>query len=213
MNIFQTCQSPVVAANWLCKEHLHKMPVESAQLLSTGLHELSNDSYEFLINEVGIYKPVHVGHPSRLWISESPNNFAWLINHATRMFGIRKSIGRKEHKSEAIIQRIFQYFSENMMELRFKESGVTPILFAFGDGTKPDKFLDIKQQFGNIIRPATKTTQDLYRANSFDEGYLAYQEYIRRKQFEPTTKYGREHHILRRPTWVNDTPPKWYYPV
>lgn len=89
MNIFAVDHSPTAAAQMLCDQHVSKMTLETAQILSTVAG--------------GPYKPFNPKHPSCLWAKQSHENWCWLIAHGlalakefTRRFG-------KVHKSEAVI--------------------------------------------------------------------------------------------------------------
>ena len=68
MNIFVLDQNPQLAAQYHCDEHVIKMILESAQMLSTVLG--------------GPYKPTHQNHPCTVWVRESINNARWLVNLA-----------------------------------------------------------------------------------------------------------------------------------
>jgi hypothetical protein len=72
MNIFVLNQDPIKAASLLCKRHVIKMILESTQLLSTS-HLLNGSK--------NIYRPSHLKHPCNLWLTESEENYDWLIFH------------------------------------------------------------------------------------------------------------------------------------
>lgn len=67
MNIFVLDYDPVLAARMLCDQHVVKMIVESAQLLSTACG--------------GTLKPTHVNHPCTKWAAALPQNAWWLHRH------------------------------------------------------------------------------------------------------------------------------------
>lgn len=92
MNIFVVDYSPHRAARALCDKHIVKMPLETAQILST-------------ING-GPYLPTHENHPCVKWAGSTQRNYTWLAEHGlelckeyTRRYG-------KVHKCEAIIVRL-----------------------------------------------------------------------------------------------------------
>lgn len=74
MNIFACDENPQVAASWLADQHVVKMTIETAQILSTAL---------FLGNKgvPGIYKPTHIHHPCVIKAVESPGYFQWSLSH------------------------------------------------------------------------------------------------------------------------------------
>lgn len=55
-----------------CDQHVVKMPLETAQMLSTVLRQLGA--------EVG-YKSSHTKHPCTLWAGRTRANFSWLVEH------------------------------------------------------------------------------------------------------------------------------------
>lgn len=76
MNIFYTSKLPSECAQDLDDKRLVKMVLETAQLLSTTIHELSNDITPLRAP----YKITHRNHPCAVWARESENNYTWLVN-------------------------------------------------------------------------------------------------------------------------------------
>lgn len=66
MNIFVLDNSTLLAAQYTCDQHVPKMILESAQMLSTVLG--------------GPYKPTHKNHPCTKWVAESRQNAKWLYD-------------------------------------------------------------------------------------------------------------------------------------
>lgn len=108
MNIFFLDNDPKLAATYHNDKHAVKMILESAQLLSTALRisdgvnvisPYTNKVVNFLPGEIpaidkyhGIYpsessklayNKTHEKHPSAKWVSESLDNYEWLIELAT----------------------------------------------------------------------------------------------------------------------------------
>lgn len=105
MNIFYIDESPVAAARALVDKHVVKMPLESAQMLSTAhrlldgkpaqveasgkkkvLHLLEGESWDFdestnrfIINNEKCYKVAHAKHPSTIWTMASKANYSWHV--------------------------------------------------------------------------------------------------------------------------------------
>lgn len=73
MNIFRLHDDPVLAAQCMNDQHVIKMILESAQLLSTAHWVL--DGY------CRVYRKTHENHPSAIWVRESKANYMWLFNH------------------------------------------------------------------------------------------------------------------------------------
>lgn len=75
MNIFVLDRDPAIAASMHCDQHLHKMILESAQMLSTA----ARSYMPYLQSWNGYYKPTHANHPCTEWIRSSKTNAAWLV--------------------------------------------------------------------------------------------------------------------------------------
>lgn len=73
MNIFVLDRDPEVAALMHCDQHVIKMPVESAQMLSEGHHVLDNATHD------GLCDPFNPKHPCSLWSYTSRSNYLWLF--------------------------------------------------------------------------------------------------------------------------------------
>lgn len=73
MNIFVLDLDPELAAKYHCDKHVVKMILETAQLLCTSHWLYSKD-------RIDLYKPTHVKHPCTLWVSESLENYQWLMS-------------------------------------------------------------------------------------------------------------------------------------
>lgn len=202
MNIFFTNINPHVAAQWLCKEHLGKMPLESAQLLSTAVRHLCKHQDQIKLTAQGFYQLNHEQHPSLRWIKASASNMQWLIYHGEKMVKLLKQNGT-EHSSAYVIELAKVYLQGG--ELHLKDVGLTPIYLAMGaNNSKTDEFLDIKQRYATNLHGT-------WIPYSHEDACEAYKEYIRRKTFKPNTKIGREQGYLRLPTWYDV--PSWYQPV
>lgn len=100
MNIFVLDPSPAVAASYHCDQHLNKMILESAQMLSTAMHGWYPHLPEYL------YKPAHPNHPCTLWVKSSVQNAMWLSDLMYHLDDIRQSLGHNQHAS-MFIRQIF----------------------------------------------------------------------------------------------------------
>lgn len=78
MNIFVLDTNPAIAASYHCDQHLHKMILESAQMLSTVARFYSPHWDDKLY--IGYYKPTHYNHPCTEWLRQDKRNCAWLVN-------------------------------------------------------------------------------------------------------------------------------------
>lgn len=97
MNIFILDESPIVAAQLQCNKHIVKMPLESAQMLSTA-HRMVDGKETTGISKSGkrtvkkyvftdrpiedlLYKAVHFNHPCTKWTMETKENYNWHYEH------------------------------------------------------------------------------------------------------------------------------------
>tara|TARA_R110002049_G_scaffold151738_1_gene315481 strand:- start:1507 stop:2001 length:495 start_codon:yes stop_codon:yes gene_type:complete len=78
MNIFYVNTDPAKAAICLPDKLVVKMPLESAQMLSTA-HRVHNGEEWCDLN--GIYKKAYLNHPCTIWARESVQNYTWLYYH------------------------------------------------------------------------------------------------------------------------------------
>ena len=96
MNIFILDEDPVRAAQLQCDKHIVKMPLESAQMLST-VHRMLDGTETRRPSKSGktmvkyweldepresiLYKAVHYTHPCTVWSMESVANYNWHYEH------------------------------------------------------------------------------------------------------------------------------------
>lgn len=97
MNIFALHPDPILSAHDHCDQHLHKMILESAQMVSTVLHSW-NFSHSWL------YKPAYQNHPCTLWANRTKHNLKWLVLLATELENIRQELGHPYHASTQVIK-------------------------------------------------------------------------------------------------------------
>ena len=94
MNIFFVDKNPIIAAQSLHLDHVVKMIVESAQLLSTAHRVLDGEEKTIIQNnrrlkrwilnderEEILYKSTMINHPCNIWVRESDRNYIWLFRH------------------------------------------------------------------------------------------------------------------------------------
>lgn len=78
MQIFGLHVEPAVAARMLCNKHVHKMSLETVQLLCSAI-----DKYEIVSGfdlSSKFYKPSHPGHPLAWWVAGSTVHFRYAID-------------------------------------------------------------------------------------------------------------------------------------
>jgi hypothetical protein len=94
MNIFYLHEDPLKAAEDLCDQHVLKMGIESAQMLSTA---------HWMNASTAPYKKAHVNHPSTIWTRSSKSHYDWLIEHAKGIFKEYTKRYGKQHKTESVL--------------------------------------------------------------------------------------------------------------
>lgn len=128
MNIFVLSTNPTEAASYHCDQHLHKMILESAQMLSTAAHK------HFPRLKAHVYAPAYQNHPCTIWVSESISNMDWLCSLAIALNSIRESKGSNRHSSMDVIDAVQDHYDLGLA----KDSG--DILTPFAEAM----FLHIK---------------------------------------------------------------------
>ena len=78
MNIFYFSDCPIESAQAQPDKMLVKMPLETAQMLSTAHRVLDGEEYA---DANGLYKTAYKNHPCTIWARESSSNYFWLYLH------------------------------------------------------------------------------------------------------------------------------------
>ena len=94
MNIFYRDECPIKSAKSLCDQHITKMPLESAQILSTAHRVLDGELIEgrtasgrkakrWVLPKYDdkYYLAAYVNHPSTVWARQSSQHYTWLYEH------------------------------------------------------------------------------------------------------------------------------------
>lgn len=103
MNIFILSDDPVLAARYQADTHVVKMPLESAQLLSTAAVEL----FPKEVLPPCIYKATHRKHPCTIWTSSSYANFRWLCMHGLSLCREYTYRYNRIHASKIVISSLY----------------------------------------------------------------------------------------------------------
>lgn len=101
MNIFILSTDPIKAAHAHCDQHIHKMILESAQMLSTAAHSQLPSIPKRLL-----YKPAYENHPCTRWVSSSYSAMVWVCTLAITLESIRDSRNLNRHASMDVIDVI-----------------------------------------------------------------------------------------------------------
>jgi len=104
MNIFYLSNEPKEIAYQLCDKHIVKMPLESAQMLSSAWWSLPYDKIKHKIGK--IYRPVHMGHPSTIWTYSARENYLWHYKLFEEMLKEYTRRYNKVHKSSELLEEL-----------------------------------------------------------------------------------------------------------
>ncbi len=97
MNIFAVDICPVAAAEALPDKLVVKMPIETAQILSTVSH---------LLGVPGPYRKTHQHHPCVKWAGESLLNWMWVVDHGRALCDEYRYRYGRLHACEEVIEEI-----------------------------------------------------------------------------------------------------------
>lgn len=95
MNIFFVDQDPRVAATMLADKHVHKMLLESAQMLFTAVRKHGYDG--------GGYKSAYENHPMTKWVGQSYEHASWLLDHAVALAAEYTRRYGRHHKTQDML--------------------------------------------------------------------------------------------------------------
>ena len=99
MNIFILDLNHADNVKMYCDQHLRKMLIETAQLLSSAYYFTNQE-------HLAQYKLTHANHPSAKWCRESINNWSYLQILGVCMSVEYKNRFDKSHKSGEIIENM-----------------------------------------------------------------------------------------------------------
>jgi hypothetical protein len=128
MNIFVVDNDAAQSAYDLCDQHVVKMPLETAQMLSSIVQLQRTDVQDFL------YKPTHTRHPCTLWVGASEANFAWTIEHGIALCEEYTRRYYRTHASERIIRLCSGIFDNGL--ITFANSALTKFVQAMPEPCK-----------------------------------------------------------------------------
>lgn len=93
MNIFVLDTDPSSAARLHLDKHIVKMPLETAQMLST-------------VNGGTPYRITHKNHPCTIWAGKNKANYRWLVNLGLELCKEYTYRYGKVHKCQAVIEQL-----------------------------------------------------------------------------------------------------------
>jgi len=106
MNIFVLDTDPVIAARYHCDQHINKMILESAQILSSAARKWVAYAH---LNQ--FYKPLQLSHPCVMWAMDDLNNCKWLTQLALSLADERlyRFPNLLPHNSTSIVVNFINY--------------------------------------------------------------------------------------------------------
>jgi hypothetical protein len=115
LNIFILDNDPEKSVQYMVDKHVVKMPVETAQILSTALWRLG-------VIDDGLYKPTHKNHPCCIWAAASYLNFMKAFEIGLNICEEYTYRYRKTHASEEVLSLCAYLVTEQ----RFPSRPLTP---------------------------------------------------------------------------------------
>lgn len=136
MNLFFLDSNPVVAASLYCDQHLGKIRLEAAQMLSTAYHLSPHVTVEerdglCYVQKHFIYKKAFVNHPTCVWVRSSKGNFDWCLEHLKALQKIWVGAGHNGDVTDVLITS----FNKTHSLLRLPV-GITDVPLAMYDSVK-----------------------------------------------------------------------------
>ena len=132
MKIFFLDKTPEKSAQNLCDKHIHKMLLESAQMLSTAVRKYEEDTDTLPLAEP-IYKSAYPNHPMTKWVGFNKDNFTLAFENADEISKEYFKRFGKRHKST----RILDFIVDNDMQTEIPEG-----FFSEPPQCMPDKYRD-----------------------------------------------------------------------
>ena len=116
MNIFALASSydPTDCAELHCDQHLHKMILESAQMVSTAMHHRWSTHFAIIQH---MYKPSYHKHPCTIWAGANNHNTLWLCELGIALNQIRLDTSNCSDHSSVDVLRHARDFLEDVVPL------------------------------------------------------------------------------------------------
>lgn len=113
----------MIAAQMACDQHVIKMPLESAQMMSTIARSCGFD--------VG-YKSTHAKHPATLWAGASAANYEWLTTHALGLLAEYTERYGRTHACQPVVEKLGGLIGS----LSFSKVGLLPFVQTMPEARK-----------------------------------------------------------------------------
>lgn len=216
MNIFFVNVDPTEASHDLPLEYVHKMPLETSQMLMTFIRQRDPNRVPYM-NAMGFCQIAYPHHPCQLWLRESVLNFSWLVLHGIALCYLFEQEHGHEHKNKADILYARKWLN-NLDKVTAKKifthsSILTLPLCAWGDSNaKVDIYAGLKRTYCRLsyVQDGFGKVYEYHRAKSLKAAVAGYRQYVCMKVFKPISNEDIAAKRGRLPTWRNATPPDWY---
>tara|TARA_Y100000593_G_scaffold35923_1_gene70142 strand:+ start:3620 stop:4138 length:519 start_codon:yes stop_codon:yes gene_type:complete len=140
-----------------------KMILESCQMLSTALNELSG-------RQIARYRSTHKNHPSTKWVCESSANYMLLVRHTRALLREYTERFGKTHKCEGVLRELIIDFNPGLFP--YHEPTTLPLCM-------PEKFKsdDIVESYRKFYASKPKIRYPLNKVPSWFVQYRGDKEY------------------------------------
>ena len=128
MNIFYFYPCPTLSAQAQPDKMLVKMPLETAQMLSTAHRVCDGNEYA---DQVGLYKEAYKNHPCTIWARETSANYLWLYTHFIALGREYYYRYQKKHASLLKLAKALKHLPKNIAK-----GDLTPPALAMPDQYK-----------------------------------------------------------------------------
>lgn len=128
MNIFYFYPCPTLSAQAQPDKMLVKMPLETAQMLSTAHRVCDGNEYA---DKAGLYKEAYKNHPCTIWARETSANYLWLYTHFIALGREYSYRYQKKHASLVKLAKALRHLPKNIVK-----GDLTPPALAMPDQYK-----------------------------------------------------------------------------
>jgi len=119
MNLFLPSPNIEISVHALDDKRIIKMCLETAQLLSSAVRLIDEDT------NLSVYKLTHKNHPVSIWVRQSSENFAYTLEYFKAICDEYSLRFGKTHKS-FLLYPLFNYFKHN--HLVSLDTDITPFV-------------------------------------------------------------------------------------
>ena len=132
MNIFYLDHDPELAARYHCDQHVPKMIVETAQILSNVHRRTGYSGPNHVEHGTGPYKHCRNAGPTlgpMVWVMESVANYRWAVKLGLALFEeYQRRFRKSQHKSRKVLAWLRDH------EPSLPDIGPTPVRLAMDEG-------------------------------------------------------------------------------